>query len=159
VLTHGHGDHIGGVAQLKSLFGEARLCCPLADAEMLGDAALNLSAGFGIHVVAPRPDELVEPGRELSCGDSAWRVLDTSGHTPGGVSYYCAEAAAVLTGDALFAGGIGRTDIPYASETRLLANIRSNLLTLPDETRVLPGHGPPSTIGAERRGNPFLQGP
>ena len=94
----------------------------------------------------------------LACGRSRWDVLDTAGHTPGGVSYYCKEAGAVLSGDALFASGIGRTDIPGADTARLVGNIRSALLSLPDETRVLPGHGPATTIGTERRMNPFLSG-
>jgi len=156
LLTHGHGDHIAGVAAVKSAHPGARLICPADDAAMLSDAMLNLSKPFGMTVTAPAPDELIRPGRTVEIGGSQWLVLDTSGHTPGGVSYYCAEAAVVITGDSLFASSIGRTDIPGASTARLLRNIRDNLLSLPDETRVLPGHGPETTIGAERRGNPFL---
>jgi glyoxylase-like metal-dependent hydrolase (beta-lactamase superfamily II) len=82
-------------------------------------------------------------------------VLDTSGHTPGGVSFYCAEASAVITGDSLFAGSIGRTDLPNASSAELCANIRSNLYSLPETIRVYPGHGPTTTIAEEKRTNPF----
>ncbi len=89
-------------------------------------------------------------------GPFTWQVLDAAGHSPGGVAYYCAVAEVVLVGDALFAGSIGRTDIPGASESRLLKNIRDNLMSLPDGTRVLSGHGPATTIGEERRSNPFL---
>jgi len=156
LLTHGHADHIGGVSKLKKVFASSRLCCPAADAHMLADSRANLSGLFGFAFNCGAADELIEPGQTLKCGSSVWLVLDTAGHTPGGVSYYCREAEAVLTGDALFAGGIGRVDLPGASASQLLDNIRSSLLTLPDETRVLPGHGPPSNIAAERVGNPFL---
>ena len=156
LLTHGHGDHIAGVGEVKAAHPEARLICPTGDAAMLSDAELNMSAPFGFAITSPPADETIEPGGTVRVGESEWRVLDTSGHTPGGVSYYCREAGVVLTGDALFAAGVGRCDIPRADWGRLLANIRQSLLTLPDETRVLPGHGPETTIGAERRGNPFL---
>ena len=156
LLTHGHGDHIAGVEAVKKAFKGARLICPAADAEMLSDAMLNLSQPFGMTVTAPQADELIEPGQTVAIGPSQWLVLDTSGHTPGGVSYYCDEAGVVFTGDSLFAGSIGRTDIPGASTGRLLRNIRESLLSLPDETRVLPGHGPETTIGQERRTNPFI---
>jgi len=158
LLTHGHGDHIAGVGELKAAFAGILLCCPAADAEMLTDAEKNLSAPFGFDITADMPNELVQPGQTLAMGELTWKVLDTSGHSPGGVSYYCAGAGVVLVGDALFAGSIGRTDIPGASEAVLLANIKSNLLSLPEETRVLPGHGPATTIGREKRTNPFLVG-
>jgi len=158
LLTHGHGDHIAGIGKLRKAFEGVWLCCPAADTAMLRDVKLNMSGAFGLGIKAPQADELLEPGMLLKLGHESWKVLDTSGHTPGGVSYYCAAEAMVLTGDALFAGSIGRTDIPAASEARLLGNIREHLLSLPDETRIMPGHGQPSTIGAERRTNPFLAG-
>lgn len=157
-LTHGHGDHIGGVGALKEAFGDARVCCPVGDARMLGDPMANMSAPFGFALSAPAPEQLLEPGTALMLGETSWQILDTSGHTPGSVSFYCNTERVVLTGDALFAGSIGRTDIPGASAERLIQNIRDQLLVLPDETRVLPGHGPATTIGAERAGNPFLVG-
>lgn len=155
-LTHGHGDHIAGIAALRALFPEIQICCPAADAAMLGEPALNLSSGFGWAVRAPNADRLVSPGDVLTVGESQWAVLDTSGHTPGGVSYYCPAAKAVLVGDALFAGSIGRTDLPGADERQLLNNIDTALMSLPAETAVLPGHGPASTIGREKTSNPFL---
>lgn len=155
-LTHGHGDHIAGIATLRERFPGIQICCPTVDAAMLGDPALNLSSGFGYAVRAPEADRTVSPGDTLTVGESRWNVLDTSGHTPGGVSYHCPAAEAVLVGDALFAGGIGRTDFPGANTQQLLDNIDAALLSLPPQTAVLPGHGPASTIGREKASNPFL---
>lgn len=165
VLTHGHGDHIAGAGEVKAAYSRALVTCPAGDAWMLTDPQGNLSAPFGFSVTCPPADELIAPGQTLVMGQgphppapgrSGWRVLDTSGHTPGGVSLYCPAAEAVLTGDALFAGGIGRTDIPGGSASRLLRNIREQLLALPDATGVLPGHGPATSVGRERRTNPFF---
>lgn len=158
LLTHGHVDHIGGVAKLKKAFPDAAVACPVADEPMLADPKANLSGPFAILLTSPHADELLEIGQTLELGDCQWQVLDTSGHTSGGVSYYCQTGRVVITGDALFAGSVGRTDLPGASAGRLLRNIRQNLLNLPDETRVLPGHGPETTIGAEKRTNPFFIG-
>jgi len=157
LLTHGHGDHIAGIAEVKQAYPQAVLCCPAGDEMMLADAQANMSAPFGLAVTAPPAEMLLKPTQLLQLNESAWQVLDTSGHTPGGVSFYCETAKAVLTGDALFAGSIGRTDIPGANLGRLVKNIRLHLLSLPEETRLLPGHGPESTIGTERRTNPFLR--
>ena len=156
VLTHGHGDHIAGVGAFKQAQPDALISCPAGDAEMLADPAANLSMMFAMNITAPAADELLSPGQTLSLGDSQWELLDTCGHTVGGVSFYCSSAAIVITGDALFASGIGRTDIPNGSASRLLRNIRENLLTLPDNVSVYPGHGPATTIGAEKRTNPFF---
>ena len=156
LLTHGHGDHIAGVDEVAKTFAGVGVWCPAGDAAMLGDPDANMSRPFGVTLTVDQPAELVQPGQELVLGEFTWRVLDTSGHTPGGVSYYCRSAGVVLTGDALFAGSIGRTDIPGASASRLLRNIRDELLALPDDTRVLPGHGPETTVGIEKRTNPFF---
>ena len=156
IITHGHGDHIAGVAAVKRAFPQAVFTVPAGDEAMLADPRANVSALFGLPITAPPADELIRPGDTLAFGGGTWLVLDTSGHTPGGISLYCAAAGVVITGDALFAQGIGRTDFPGGDTDRLLANIREKLFTLPDDTAVLPGHGPETTIGEEKRGNPFL---
>ena len=156
LITHGHGDHIAGAGSLKRAHPQAVLTVPEGDAAMLVDAGLNLSADFGMPFMAPSADERVRPGDRLELGGGAWEVLDTSGHTPGGVSYYCPLSGVVIVGDALFAGSIGRCDLPGGDGERLIANIRRHLMNLPDDTRVLCGHGPSTTIGAERRDNPYI---
>lgn len=155
-LTHAHGDHIAGVAALKQQFPAVTIVCPNVDAALMTDADMNLSRPLGLPIAAPPADHLVAVGDVLHVGSSEWTALDTSGHTAGGVSYHCPDAGVVLTGDALFAGGIGRTDIPGGDATALLVNIERHLISLADETHVLPGHGPATTIGRERQGNPFL---
>lgn len=158
VITHGHADHIAGIPALRERFLDARLIAPEGDRHMLTDAAANLSAPMGFPIVASEPDDVIRPGDTLALGELTWHVLDVSGHSPGGVALHCPVAGVVLTGDALFAGSIGRTDFPGSSGRRLLDNIRQNLLTLPDDTVVYSGHGPATTIGQERLTNPFLDG-
>ena len=157
LITHGHGDHIAGVAAVKRKYTDAVITVPVSDVPLLSDPMANMSAPFGLNITAPTAEQLVEYGQELEMASLTWEVLDASGHTPGGAAYYCQAAGVVLTGDSLFAGSIGRCDIPGADQDKLLENIRQNLLTLPDQTHVLPGHGPPSTIGHQRRTNPYLQ--
>lgn len=156
LLTHGHCDHIAGAGDIREAFPSVRIVCPEADAPMLGDPQKNLSGPFGMPMTAPEADDLLHPGDVVTVGESQWRVLDTAGHTTGGVSYYCESAGAAIVGDTLFACGIGRTDISGGNAELLLRNIREQLLSLPDETRVLPGHGPETTVGVERETNPFL---
>ena len=158
LLTHCHGDHIAGCGAVKHVWPQVVLTAPAGEVAFLADPVKNMSLPFGFRIAAPEADETVAAGERLRLGERiAWEVLDTSGHTPGGLSYYNPPAGVVITGDALFAGSVGRTDIPGACESRLLRNIRQQLLALPDATRVLPGHGPPSTIGQERRSNPYLR--
>ncbi|GAB6876724.1 MBL fold metallo-hydrolase [Thermaerobacter litoralis] len=157
LLTHAHFDHIGGLETLKAATG-APVWIHRNEAAWLGDPALNLSAWLE-PVVAPPADHLLEGGERLRFGDIQLEVRFTPGHSPGHVVYVGRGRAEglVLAGDTLFAGGIGRTDLPGGDMETLLDSIRRELLVLPDETRVLPGHGPATRIGTERRTNPFLR--
>jgi glyoxylase-like metal-dependent hydrolase (beta-lactamase superfamily II) len=157
VLTHAHVDHIGGVSAVVARFPGLPVWIHGAEARWLNDPMLNLSEAAGIPVTAPGPDATVEHGQELDLAGSRWRVLHTPGHSPGGIALHCERDAVVLGGDALFAGSIGRTDLPGGDFDTLARSIRTQLYTLPDETRVLPGHGPATTIGREKRSNPFVQ--
>ena len=157
LLTHGHGDHIAGTDKVHRVFPAAQVGIHPSDRPMLADGRRNLSAMFGIDLSVETPADLdLIVGMILLLRGLSWQVLDTSGHSPGGVSFYCAQAGVVFTGDALFPGSIGRTDFPGSNGRQLLINIRRNLLTLSDETVVYAGHGPPTTIGIERKSNPFL---
>ncbi|QOJ13551.1 MAG: MBL fold metallo-hydrolase [Planctomycetia bacterium] len=157
VLTHCHVDHIAGVDPLRTSLPGVPLFAPRAEAHMLESPMANLSVALGASISTDPAERSLDPGDELPFAGDQWRVLDVSGHSPGGLAYYSALHGVVLGGDALFAGSVGRTDFPGSSSDRLLKNIRDHLLTLPDGTTVLSGHGPPTTIGRERASNPFLQ--
>ncbi|MGD8454144.1 MAG: MBL fold metallo-hydrolase [Phycisphaerae bacterium] len=156
LLTHCHPDHLAGVSAIRAKLPQVPLWAPRAEEHMLADPHANLSAQMGFPVTAPAADRLLEPGEEMTLDSTTWMVLDVGGHSPGGLAYYCSAAGVVLTGDALFAGSIGRYDFPGSSGKRLMTNIRENLLTLPSETVVYSGHGPSTTIGHEQKHNPFF---
>lgn len=158
VLTHAHADHIAGVDEVRDRLGSAPLYLAREEWASLADPVRNHSADFGLSVTV-RSDDLRDLAAEATLGlnDSIWTILDTSGHSPGGRSLYCAAHGVVVVGDALFAGSIGRYDFSDSDGPRLLQNIRDKLLTLPESTRVLSGHGRETTIGAEKHHNPFLQ--
>lgn len=162
VLTHAHIDHIAGVADVvRALRAPDAPPLPVwiheAERDWLHDPMLNLSAFSGMEVTAPGPDRLLKHGETLELGGTQWQVRHTPGHSPGGITLYCAALRTALVGDALFAGSVGRTDFPGCSMEQLSRSIRTQLYTLPDDTRVLPGHGPETTIGREKRGNPFVR--
>ena len=157
--THGHGDHIAGNELLKQTWPDAPLIIGAGDAWKLTDPAGNLSAGFGMPMVSPKADQTVSEGDVLELAGIRWTVLETPGHSGGHVVFVAKELSPmiVLGGDVLFAGSIGRSDFPDGDHETLLDSIRTKLFALPDNAVVLPGHGPPTTIGRERRTNPFLQ--
>ncbi len=153
VNTHAHFDHVGANKALKDATG-AELLLHEADAPVLAMASRQ-SRSFGLNpVVSPPADRYLKHGDVVTAGEVSLKVLHTPGHSPGGISLL--EQGIVFTGDSLFAGSIGRTDLPGGDLLTLLRSIKSNLMVLPDETKVFPGHGPASTIGEERRENPFL---
>ncbi|HRX84946.1 MAG TPA: MBL fold metallo-hydrolase [Phycisphaerae bacterium] len=159
VLTHAHGDHIAGVDEIRNAHAGLPVYLAKGEWKMLGDAAENLSAQFGVEITA-RTDHLhdLAPGDVLELDGSRWEVRDSSGHSPAGRTLYCAELKLALVGDAVFAGSIGRTDFHHSDGDRLVRNIRANILTLPDDVTLISGHGPATTVGQERATNPFLRG-
>ena len=153
VNTHGHVDHIVANRALKKRTG-AEILIHRADGEMLIDARKNFSSMLAVPVTSPPADRLLEGGDVIQVGDLELKVAFTPGHSPGGISLL--GDGMVFTGDTLFAGSIGRWDFPGASYNLLLASVRNKLLVLDDETVVYPGHGPATTIGEEKRYNPFF---
>ena len=158
VLTHAHADHIAGVDDVLAGTGEVPVYLAREEWPFLTDAAQNLSADLGMPISAKSASDIrdLTVGSTLELESTRWVVGDVSGHSPGGRSLYCAEQSVVIVGDALFAGSVGRVDFPHSHGPTLMSNIKNTLLTLPDETRVLSGHGPETTIGAERTTNPFI---
>lgn len=153
INTHGHVDHIGANRQLKRRTG-AEICVHRADSEMLIDARRNFSDLLAVPVTSPPADRLLQGGEVIPVGELELKVIHTPGHSPGGISLV--SDGLVFTGDTLFAGSIGRWDFPGASYNLLLASVRNKLLVLDEDMIVYPGHGPISTIGTEKRENPFF---
>jgi glyoxylase-like metal-dependent hydrolase (beta-lactamase superfamily II) len=157
ILTHAHVDHIAGVAEVVAAFPRLPVLIHPAEREWLSNPVLNLSAMMGFEVTAPGPDRTIDDGESLDLSGTRWTVLHTPGHSPGGITLYHGPSATALVGDTLFAGSIGRFDFPGSDEATLVRTIRERLYALPDRTRVYPGHGPPTTIGVEKRSNPFVR--
>lgn len=157
VLTHGHADHITGVAALQKNFPDLKVYIHKLDEEMLTGAQSNLSELAGTRFSSEPADFLIEEGDIIEQAGMKLEVLHTPGHTLGGISLYSKEEGIVFVGDALFAGSVGRTDLPGASTAQLIKSIREKLLLLPDETTCYPGHGPTTTIAREKTHNPFLK--
>ncbi len=155
VSTHGHFDHVGANQAVLMHFG-ARLLIHAADASMLERAA-DVARSYGIGgVSSPRPDSFLSDGLEIAFGSCRMTVLHTPGHTQGGCCLYLESEKKIITGDTLFADSIGRTDLPGGNHEQLLESVRTKLFTLPDDVTAYPGHGPETTIGHEKRHNPYF---
>ncbi|MCL4742023.1 MAG: MBL fold metallo-hydrolase [Phycisphaerales bacterium] len=157
LLTHAHLDHIGGVGEVLRAFPGTPIWLHAAETRWLNDPELNLSAAVGMPVTTPGPDRTLEGGEELTLAGTTWRVLHTPGHSPGGITLVHDASNTAIVGDTLFAGSVGRSDFPTSDPDALVRSIRDTLYALPDDTRVLPGHGPATTIGREKRSNPFVR--
>ncbi|RXZ44413.1 MBL fold metallo-hydrolase [Crenobacter cavernae] len=156
LLTHGHIDHAGAAAALAEKFG-VKIEGPQKAETFWLDQLPQQGAMFGFPASAPlTPDRWLEEGDTVSIGDETLAVIHCPGHTPGHVVFYSEGAGLLVAGDVLFAGSIGRTDFPMGNHDDLIAAIRGKLFKLPDATVVIPGHGPNTTIGAERASNPFV---
>lgn len=154
--THLHIDHIFGNRFMKEAFGvEAQASA--AD-NFWVENAVEYAAMLGMRGITPPPavGKFLEDGETVRFGESALEVIAVAGHSPGGLCFYSAADRLLLSGDVLFEGGIGRSDLPGGNGQELVEGIRRKLLTLPDDVRVIPGHGAMTTIGEERRNNPFL---
>jgi glyoxylase-like metal-dependent hydrolase (beta-lactamase superfamily II) len=159
LLTHGHSDHIAGNKALKERWPDIPILIGEFDADKLTDPMKNLSAMFGASLISPPADRLLADHEKITFAGIEWRIAFTPGHCRGHIVFIAEQfhPPVVIGGDVLFAGSIGRTDFPDGNHEQLLSSIRERLFTLPDETIVYPGHNEPTTIGVEKRTNPFLQ--
>jgi glyoxylase-like metal-dependent hydrolase (beta-lactamase superfamily II) len=154
INTHGHFDHVGANNRVKEVTG-ASIVIHSLDAMLLSHVSSSASA-WGVTVAnSPEPDKKVEHGDTISVGNIVLNVIHTPGHTPGGISLYTEDA--VFSGDTLFAGSIGRTDFPGGDHQTLISSIQDRLFMLPDNTKVYPGHMTSTSIGTEKRTNPFVR--
>lgn len=158
-LTHSHIDHCGGVAAIQRKYGAKLVANPLE--KELRQLVLTICEMYGLRSDAyencPEPDVAIRGGETLHFGGHDFTVSFTPGHSPGHVVFYQQQMGVLIAGDTLFAGSIGRSDLPGGDYETLMRSLREVLLKFPDETRVLPGHGEDTTIGRERVTNPFLQ--
>jgi len=158
LLTHAHFDHIGALDDVREAF-QIPAYLHEKESKWVSDARLNGSAFMmGKAIVQRRVEQLLSQEGELTIGDFTFEVLETPGHSIGSVSYYVRSKGFLFSGDVLFQGSIGRTDLPGGSMETLMTSIHKKLLTLPHDTIVFPGHGPITTIAEELDYNPFLRG-
>lgn len=156
LVTHGHADHCGGVAALRERLG-IPVEGPHEDDRFWIDRVAEDSAQYGLEASSPfEPDRWLHDGDEVTVGNITLRVIHCPGHTPGHVVFFSASEKVAVVGDVLFAGSIGRTDFPRGNHADLISSIRNKLFPLGDEVTFLPGHGPASSFGREREGNPFV---
>jgi len=156
LLTHAHFDHIAGVNELqKALPDNPVIGLHSLDLALWRERGKALVYGFQLDLL-PDPDFFLDDGDRLSVGGFHIDILYTPGHSPGHVVFSIPDAQAIFCGDVIFAGSIGRTDLTGGDQAQLLASIHKRILCFPDDTRLLPGHGPETTVGLERRNNPYL---
>jgi glyoxylase-like metal-dependent hydrolase (beta-lactamase superfamily II) len=156
LLTHAHFDHITGIAEIVRSCGSGiRIGLHPSDLFLYREG--GSAADFGLPFeIGPEPQILLAAGQVLKIGEVELEVRHTPGHTPGHVVFYCPSAATVFCGDLIFAGSVGRTDLPGGNYAQLIASIRRDILTLPSQTQLLSGHGSPTTVAEEAATNPFL---
>ncbi|MDR2006821.1 MAG: MBL fold metallo-hydrolase [Acidaminococcales bacterium] len=154
LLTHGHSDHIGALKEVAETL-KAPVMIGEKDADMLTNARFNLSSFMGENITCGKANRFLKDGETIEAAGLTFEVAATPGHTPGGCCFKCGDV--VFCGDTIFCESIGRTDFPGGSYSQLLQSIKSKILTLPDGVKLLPGHGPATEVGWERRMNPFLQ--
>ena len=154
ILTHAHFDHMGAAAELAEKSG-AKLICSVADSLALSDSSVNLSGDFMPGLKPPQADIMVREGDEIRFGDTVLRVIETPGHTIGGICLY--GEGTLFSGDTLFRRSVGRCDFPTGNGAALVNSIKEKLFVLPNGTVVYPGHGLPTTIGEEKRENPYVR--
>ena len=159
LVTHGHADHIAGIASVKAHWPDCPIIAGKNEAEKLTDPKLNLSHDFGFPIVSPAADILVADGEALSVAGLELQVREIPGHSSGHVVFILKTGTPwrVFVGDVIFSGSVGRTDFPDGDFELLAEGIRAKLYSLPDETLLLPGHGPATTVGREKTSNPFVR--
>lgn len=153
LLTHGHGDHIGAVSKIKEETG-APILMNEKDKYLTEGETLNLIPILR-NISLFDIDKAIVEGDVIELGNLKVEVLETPGHTPGSVSFKIGDM--VITGDALFQGSVGRTDFPYGSHEQLIKSIKEKIIVMPEDTKIYPGHGPSTTVAAEKKYNPFLK--
>ena len=156
LLTHAHGDHIGALEEVRQAT-KAPVYISAKDAPALTDPDANLIRWLGMDVQIGKPEHLLEDDEIIEVAGFKFKCLLTPGHTPGGMCFYNEENKLAFSGDTIFCESIGRTDFPGGSYKQLLESIRTKIFTLDDETRLLPGHMTATSVGWEKKRNPFLQ--
>ena len=156
LLTHAHGDHIGGIAELLAAWPEAVFLCSEETSRRASDPRLNLSVSLGRPIAAPPASRFLADGEEFAAAGMRWRAVEIPGHDPGELAYILGDGEALFSGDTVFAGSVGRSDFPGGDGHALIDGVRRLLSTLDPGTSIFPGHGPPTTAGEELADNPFL---
>jgi hydroxyacylglutathione hydrolase len=158
LLTHSHLDHIAGVDAALTRYGTMPIAIHEAESGFCGDPMMNLSALIGMPVTCTEPTQYLAHNQTIDIQGETWRVLHTPGHSPGGACFVHDQSKQAIVGDTLFAGSIGRFDFPTSDPEKLKHSLHEVLMKLPDDMTIHPGHGPSTTIGRERKTNPYLIG-